>query len=996
MDFRVLGPIEVAHDDGGRLRIGSRMQRRLLAVLLVQGGYHVSAERLVDVLWDGAPPPSAPAGLHTYVSRLRRVLGDATVLEYDAQGYRLLAHDDQVDARRFERLVARACTQLEQAPAEAAAGLAEALALWRGRAYAEVADEDFARPEAVRLEELRLGAIEDAFAARLATGDTGVVADLDAFARANPLRERPHAQLMTALAQAGRQTEALSVFQRLRGRLADDLGLEPSPSLQQLQADILRQAPSVTPPATPARTGEDAESAQGNLPRPVTSFVGRQHETEAVRRLLDRGRLVTLTGVGGVGKTRLALQAAATVADRYPDGVWWCDLAPADAGAVGHTVATVLGVHQQAHRDVADSLVAALAGKRLLLVLDNCEHVVEATARLAEHLLRNAPGISLLATGREPLAVDGEQMWLVPPLTLPADRMGGEDTDAPAARLFWDRATSHWADISGDDATAAAVADICRQLDGLPLAIELAAALVPALEPAEIARRLGQRFRLLTHGPRADPRHRSLDAVVEWSYQLLDPAEQRLFDRLGVLVGGFTLATAEGLCADEELSAERIAGLLTGLVNRSMVAVDRDAHPARYRLLETLRQYAVQRLAARGEEDVLRERHAVWFVALAERADVEVRGPGEAEAVAVLEAELANLRAAHRWAIEHEDSDLALRLAAALYVFARWRLRDEVSAWASEAAELAGVCDHRLLPLVRGVVAHGLSQAGDLTRARELAERALEEASSGVPGLFVPLRVLSSVALYEGRLEECRALTERALAAAEGDGDAYSAVWMGMHDVLSLVYGGHREAALEAAARQWEAAEALESPNMRGWALYVQAEACGDAEPDRALELLERAITLARPVNDRYLEGVSRVALIALRARHQSPHEALSAFPEVIHHWRRAGDWIHQWTTLRNLVPLLVRLGADEPAARLSGAVHGAGTPAPPFGADAVRVEHARESLSERLGAEAFRALAEEGAGLDGPQAVDLALTASAEVLGGETPSPARAAPTGP
>jgi predicted ATPase/DNA-binding SARP family transcriptional activator len=988
MDFRVLGPVQVSRDGEG-VHIGSLMQRRLLALLLVHAGSPVSVERVIDVLWPGEPPPSAPKGVHAYVSRLRAVLGDAVEIESGPHGYQLAIQGHDLDARRFEQLVGAARPRLDDDPAGAAAGLAEALALWRGPAYGEFAHEEFARPEAVRLDELWLAATEDAFAARLACGDAGVVGELEAFAAANPLRERPHGQLMTALAQAGRQGEALEVFARLRARLADELGLEPSPALSQLEVEILRQAPEVMPPtgdAGPRPTGprridtgvRGAEPQQpGNLPEPVTSFVGRRDETEVVSGLLDRGRLVTLTGPGGVGKTRLALHAAAVAADRHPDAVWWCELAPADADAVGHTVADVLGVQPQAGRSVPEAIVGALAGKQLLLVLDNCEHVADAAAQLVEQVLRSCPRVTTLATSREPLAVEGEQVWQVPPLALPAGHAGVE---APAVRLFADRAAAHRAGFDVEEATAEAVVEICRQLDGLPLAIELAAALVPALEPSEIARRLGQRFGLLTHGSRTDPRHRSLAAVVEWSYGLLDADEQRLFDRLAVFAGGFTLAAAEGVCADGQLPWDRVAGLLAGLVSRSMVEVDRRATPTRYRLLETLRHYAAERLAERGDAPALSARHAAWFVDLAEHADADVRGPGEIAAVALLEAELANLRAVHRWAVAHGDADTALRLAAALYVFAIWRLRDEVFDWAEEAAELPAAVGHRLQPTVCGVAAVGISNRGELDRTREFAERALAAAAeSGDPQPFPALVALWSAAIYEGRLADHRTHTREALAVARRDGDAYERLWARVHGVMSLVYGGDRDAGFKAAQAGLAAADELGNPGQRGWARYVLAEAHGDDDPERALTLLEEALALAEPVGDRFLEGVARVGIASLRARHHPPRDALSAFPDVIGHWRRAGDWTHQWTTLRNLVPLLVRLDADEPAARLFGAQQSADTGT--FGADAVRLAEAGETLTARLGTTRFEALLDEGRALDGPDAVDLALDSIADLL---------------
>ena len=979
MDFRVLGPLAVERA-GAPVHIGSRMQRRLLALLLLTTDGSVRAEHAIDVLWAEEPPPSATKGLHTYLSRLRRVLGEDGLIESDTHGYRLRIDDRQLDARRFERLVATARKHLDSAPADAAAGLAEALALWQGPAYGEFADEGFARAEALRLEELRLTATEDAFGARLALGDPGLVADLTAYADAHPLRERAHLQLMTALSHVGRQTEALEVYQQVRRRLADESGLDPSPALQQLQCEVLRQSTSVMPPAANARRNDRVERPPGNLPRPITSFVGRRHETEAVCRLLERDHLVTLTGVGGVGKTRLALQAAAVIGERYPDGVWWCELAPTDAEALPHVVADILGVHQQASHSLADNIVSALVDKRLLLVFDNCEHVVEASAKLTELILRTCPEITILATSREPLTVDGEQIWHVPPLPLPSDRADGRDR-APSARLFYDRASAYHPDIVADETTATAVADICRNLDGLPLAIELAAALVPSLEPSEIARRLGQRFRLLTHGPRTDPRHRSLIAVVRWSYQLLEPAERRLFDRLAVFAGGFTLPEAEGICADGDLAAESIAGLLAGLVSRSMVEADRRASPVRYRQLETLRHYAGQRLAERGEEAAMRARHAVWFVEFAERADAAVRGPDEADAVTLLESELANLRAAHRWTTGQGDADLALRLAAALYIYARFRLQDEMFVWAEEAAALPAAAGHPLMPTVWGIAAHGKSNRGDLTSARELAEHALAAAPGPAAGLFVPLRVLATTALHEGRLDDCHHYTRRAVALARRDGDTYHQLWMEMHEVLALVYGGQRQAGLEAALAQRAAGEQLGNPTQRAWTLYGHAEACGDEDPETALRLLDEVLALAGPVRGRFLEGVARVASTSILARHHSPFEALAAFPDIIRRWHRRGDWIHQWTTLRNLVPLLVRIGADQPAARLYGAQHGAGAAAPAYGDEAERLAAAREALIERLGADGFKVLADQGKAFNPAEVVDVALTSITAVL---------------
>ncbi|MFW6090648.1 MAG: BTAD domain-containing putative transcriptional regulator [Actinomycetota bacterium] len=982
MDFRVLGPLELSRD-GTPVRLSSRMQRRFLAMLLIHAGDPVSADRMIDVLWDGEPPPSAWGGLQAYVSRLRRALADGGEIVSDEHGYRLRVPDERIDARRFERLTAAARAHLPEKPAEAASRLSDALALWRGPAYVEFAEEDFARAEAVRLDELRLTATEQAFAARLACEDASLIADLKAFVTEHPLRERPHALLMTALAQGGRQSEALEVFGRLRRQLVEELGVDPSPALQEVEREVLRQAPgtvphrSLGPGAWGASTAAGGGQPPGNLPHPTTGFVGRRHERDAVCRLLGRGRTVTLVGVGGVGKTRLALQAAADVTAHQPDGVWWCELASADPESVGHTVATVLGVQPQAHRSMADSVADALVDKSLLLVLDNCEHVITAAAQLAGRLLGRCPGVTILATSREPLAVDGEQVWRVPPLALPPQGGHTGDEQAASVELFFDRARDFDAALAVDETTEVAVADICRQLDGLPLAIELAAALTPALEVAEIARRLGDRFRLLTHGPRTDPRHRTLAAVVEWSHQLLEPDEQHLFDRLAVCAGGFTLSAAEGVCADKDIPTEQVAVLLAGLVSRSMVNVDHSAVPARYHLLETLRHYAAQRLAERGEHAALRARHATWFTDLAEQMDAQMRGPDEAGAVARLEGDLANLRAAHRWAVEHDDADIALRLAAALHIFAFYRLRDEVFAWTEQAAQLPAAVGHGLAPTAWGVAALGATNRGELTRTRTLADRALAAAPDPTaPGLYPALYALGAAALYEGRLAESRHYHQQAHEASRRADDAYCCGLAQVHGAFPIIYDPLRQDGLDAVQAARATAEELDSPRQRGWSRYAHAEALGDDDPDEALRLLDEAMVLAERVGDRLLQGVVRVATTTLAARHRSPRRALDSFADVIQHWRRAGVWTHQWTTLRNLVWVLTRLNVYEPAALLCGAQHAADSAALTYGADAERLADARRTLVTQLGEDTFEALADQGAQLSGGQAVDLALTA--------------------
>lgn len=988
MRFGVLGVLEVAVGDQP-VPIGSHMQRRLLALLLLHANEVVATDRIIDVLWRGEPPVAAQAGLHSYVSRLRRALGDAGEAERiqaRPPGYRLRAGPDEVDAHRFEQQVETTHSSPATTPAETAARLSVALGCWRGPAYAEFADEDFARGEAVRLNELRLAVTEDCFDARLAARAHGeLVGELEAFTTQHPFRERPRGQLMLALHRCGRQPEGLEAFQRFRELLGDELGLEPSPQLRQLHDQILRREPALIPaPQQPAAPPADVSSlpdasaasspaVPGNLPREVTSFVGRRNETEAVARLLDRGPLVTLTGPGGVGKTRLALRAAAHAAGSHPDGVWLCELAPVDANAVDHAVAGALGVVPEG--GVVDALVAFLTGRRALVVLDNCEHVVDAVAGVVERLIRSCENVTVLATSRQPLGVRGEQAWSVPPLPVPGEGPDPEDLKSPSLALFCDRAALHRPGFALTSANAAAVVAICRQLDGLPLAIELAAALLHAMEPEEIAVRLDQRLSLLTHGRRTDPRHRSLSAVVDWSYQLLEQPVRHLFDRLAVFSGTFGLDAVETVCADEQVPRERIAGLLAELVGASMVDVERAGGATRYRLLETLRQYGLDRLTERGEEAALRARHTAHFVAAAERADAAVREADEASGVAAFEADMDNLRAVHRWTVDHGETDLALRLVTACYAFALYRLHDEVFRWAEELVDTLDVTAHPLGPAVHGVAAHGISHRGDLARTKALARRGLDAAADvDDPARLPALTALAAVALYEGRLGECRRLAEETGSLAHRWQRHYEAAVARQHEVLALAYSGEQDAALRVAADHRQRPEGLKSPIQRGWALYCNAEALGDTDPTQALALLEKAMALADSVRGRFLTGVALVSATSLRARHGSPVEALASFREVIGHWRRTGDWIHQWTTLRNLVTLLIRLDEHEPAAVLLGALTAAETAAPLYGADAQRLADAAETLTRHLGEEAFAVSRKRGAAMEALEVVDFAV----------------------
>ncbi|MGX2998280.1 BTAD domain-containing putative transcriptional regulator [Streptomyces sp. JNUCC 64] len=709
MRFGVLGPLTVRSAEGELAAVPEAKVRTLLAALLTVPGEAVSADRLVDQLWGDAPPGNPVGALQTLVSRLRRVLagaGGGGTLVRRAAGYALEVDGTDVDAGRFVALTARARTA--GGPRERAAALSEALELWRGPAFADFADEPFARPAITRLEEARLLAVEERAEARLDLGEHGPLAgELTGLVERHPLRERLRAAHMRALYGAGRPSEALDSFQELRRLLDEELGLEPGPGLVALQREVLRQDPVLRAAPAPAA----APRSRGNLPVPVTPLVGRADAVDDVRSLVESGRLVTLTGPGGVGKTRLATEVAAGLRESFADGVWLVELAPqafpAASGAectedeLAEVVAATLGVRDDTGpgplpggrpRTTLERLADALRGQRLLLVLDNCEHVVEAAAALVGALLRSAPEVRVLATSQEPLDVAGERLWPVPPLDLPGASAGPEALRrSSAVRLFLDRAAAMSPGFAVTDDNARSVAAICRRLDGIPLALELASTRVRVLGVTELAERLDDRFRLLTGGHRGAPaRQQTLRAMIDWSWELLTVAEQAVLRRLAVHSDGCTLHAAEEVCAGDGVKFSEVMDLLTRLVDRSLVLVSHEPEGPRYRLLESVSAYCLERLRD-GEHDRVRRAHARYYTELAERADARLRGPDQQRWLRRLDAENANLRAALDSAAADRDGTLTRRLTRAMvwYWFLRGRLT-EARRWLDVAARRPG------------------------------------------------------------------------------------------------------------------------------------------------------------------------------------------------------------------------------------------------------------------------------------------------------------------
>ena len=777
MHVALLGPLEVRTDGnpGEIVEVAGARLRALLIMLALHPGQLVTASQLIDGLWPQEMPAGAGNALQALVSRLRRALPEA-VIESRPAGYQLKIDPRSTDIVWFEDLAAAGRAQLRDDPAAAGQTLRQALALWRGPALADVADTDFGQAAIARLDELRLTAIEQRVDADLRTGNTAsLVAELEGLVIAHPMREPLAARLMRALHAARRRGAALEVYEQTRKRLVNQLGVEPSAELAALHLDILRDEPPAEPdPKTPRLANNHTSHKSTNLRAELTSFVGRDAELRQVAELLGAYRLITLTGPGGAGKTRLAVEAARAELPATPDGVWLVELAPVtDPADVTSAVLSALGLREQvlvspsrARRlmpetplppDELSRLLSALAAKRTLLVLDNCEHLVAAAAALADRVLAACPQVRIMATSREPLNITGEALWTVGPLTLPPDpaatSLSAERAvvqDFASVRLLTQRARAVVPSFAVTHDNAPAVAAICRALDGMPLAIELAAARLRTMAPEQIVARLGDRFQLLSSGSRtAMPRHQTLRAVVDWSWDLLDDAERTLWRRFSIFTGGATLEAAEQVCSGSGLPADRVLDLLTALAEKSLLTVRHD--PPRYWMLEIIRAYGQERLAEAGEQDEVREAHAQYFTRLAEASQEHLLRAEQLDWLRKLSADQDNLHAAIRGAVAAGDGPAAVRLAAALGWY--WFLRsmkvegaeliaEAVSAPGASAAEpeyLAVACAMgALLAIDTPLRATGLQW---LDRAAALAARIPDPVNPVMP-LLGPLAAL--------------------------------------------------------------------------------------------------------------------------------------------------------------------------------------------------------------------------------------------------------------
>lgn len=941
VQIHVLGTVGMVVDDRPEA-VTSRSQRTVLGVLAARAGTAVTTDVLVDALWPDAPPRTAVSSLRTYVSRLRRVLGDA--IASTPGGYRLdIDDDDDLDLLRFEDLLDRATG----APPSVALDLLEdALDLWRGPPFGDVGDVHCIRPVCARLDERRLAAQEERAAVLLAVGrPQDAVAAAEELLAHHPLRERLWTVLVEALAAAARPTEALRAYQRAIDALAD-AGLEPTAELRRAEASVLVE----DAPAPPRRA----------VAVPASSFIGRDDDRAALSRLLRERHIVTLVGPGGVGKTRLARTVAADDEHRFTGGARMVELAGIDDPEhVPGAICSDLGLTVDARGPMA--ALTDVGDLHVLVVVDNCEHVIDAAATAIGCLVSGNSRLRVIATSREPLALDGEQLWPVAPLRAETD----------AVQLFIDRARSVRPGFRPSAADRDTIVEVVTHLDGLPLAVEMAAASLRILPLPELARRLTSEVDPPGLERRdVDERHRSLKALVDWSVRLLDDEARDVFSSLPVFAGWVTAEDVATVCGQPSPF-----DALCRLVDRSLLVVDTSADTAAFRMLRTVRRSAGAPAAL--EDGALRARHAAWLLDAVSEADQQLRTPDEVVGHRRIERLIDDARAAMAWSRQH-DPDRAVLLAGRLYLFAQSRLRDEMLGWAEDVVRDRGDELHGPgTDLALTAAAQRAVIRGDLARARALVERAV--ALGGPAPDPLALEVLSDVQLFSGELEAARQTSERGLRVASAADDPYGIAVSVANLVLANAHLGDHATAAEVLEQARSIPEL--APSAAAWLSYIDGERLLDRQPRHALAALDEAMALADSVGNRYVAAVARVSSASLLSRTGDPADARAPFEELIAHWRSHGDRTHLLTTLRNLVTLLDRLGMPEQAAELLGAVLGDAV-APTYGSERDLLEHAATRLREQLGpAETERRSA---MGRDRP--IDVTAALAQRWLGGDGP----------
>lgn len=1028
----MLGPL-LLERSGVEVTPTSALQRRLVTMLAVRAPERVPVDQLVDAAWPTQSIPRRPReNLHTHVSRLRRIVGSA--IETTSNGYRLDTSEIWLDLAALDDATVDGITNLDDP--ELLGRLDRALELWRGPSLHDIADIDAGRADAARLDELRLSVVEARFETMTAHGRGAAIAhELDAHTRQHPYRERPHGLLMTVYNGLGRQADALRTFTRLRSTLVDELGIEPSPELRTLHHDLLvQQMPTLPGPsrniARPSTTTA--------VPTAVTAMIGRIDDLERLDQLQHRSRLISIVGPGGVGKTRFAIEAAnrweapqrdgadgnATAQGRDdaddPTAVWVDLTAATDAADVVELVGNAVGARRDPTQSMFEAIVGEMAHAPTLLVIDNCERVVEAVAEFVEGVLAIVPRCRVMTTSRSPLDLAGEQLIRLSPLSVDtpmsndgvpgggADRVGddGASPHAPAVQLFLDRAGAAAADLNDDDETIELVAAICRSVDGLPLGIELAAAQLRTLSLAELERRIDHEIAVIDLSRRRSAdRHRSIRTTLEWTYRTLPPDHQQLFCALSVFTGSFEPAAVAAVTNPSRKASNRAGHPtedLRALADLSLLSVERVGGPTRYRLLSTARAFGLDVLKRHNAEASHISRLDGWIRQLADDCGQQLRGPVEGEAVLRIDAEMDNLRAAHRRATNKGDVDTALGMCCSLGEFTVHHLREDLLEWTFSAAAMPSAQEHALFGEALAITALGATNRGDLHDASDRAHEALRRSHPVSVAATQAHHALALVALYSGALDEAIDASTQLRQIATALDDPLGCQRACLVSALACLYRGDLRASRSWAERSQEHAQMTGAPSARAWALYALAEVEARTDSQRAAQLLEHAIAEGESAHNPVVIGVARISLSAL----SSPSIALdpvlqgsgskdggavelATFHQLIRRWQVVGDPIHLWATFERLPHALHRASLHVEAAVLIGALMSSRTARARLDPVGTPFEALTEELVEALGERPFGEHTRLGSTMSQADVVDLALAAT-RLDSGEAPDRAR------
>lgn len=928
-DFQVLGPLRVLRD-GEPISIRGQAVRRVLAVLLAHRGVVVPRGRLLEALWSEEQPLDPTGALYTVVSRLRRALAISgrDPLHTQPSGYILEVSENNFDVARFETLITAAHSLTTAQPERALQKFCQAQSMWRGAAYQDTSDILVLQPEIARLEELRLTSIEDRAQLLVSLGKSDEATPLlEAHLAAHALRERPLALLARIHYARGRQTHALDLLARHRKYLSDELGLDPTPRLQQIEREILRHEvpePQTTSQehAVPDNRSLHPGERSAALRLPASSFIGRNSELRAISDVLSQSRLVTLVGTGGVGKTRLAQHVAHSMESQYPNGVAVCQLAGlTDANGLLHCLASIVDVLPESAQNFQERVLETLAGRRMLLLLDNCEHLLTEVAEIADYLVHGASSIHVLATSREPLGIAGEQVRFVEPLTVP----DGSDIQSDAVTLFADRAFSVNPRFSPENEDWALIAELCRRLDGLPLAIELAAARTRTISVREIVYRLDDQLDILQS--RVNPtsrRHSSLRSVIDWSYSLLDNVERDVFAQLSYFPGEFSLDDAVGVLATD-LPPGELIGVILRLAERSLLRYQETLHGSRYGMLETLRHFGMEQLAAApiASRESVAQRHAAWYVFQAERIWQNRAEKAEESWITLLDREMPHLRAAHRWLVQQEDVDGLLRLSASLHTFGAITMRAEVHAWAHDTVRISNGCSHPLLAISLGSIALSAWMEGQVEKARNHALAALKVADHhGEAEARFAHHVLGNIAISERRYNDARKHFELLRDLSNQAEDGLHAPFAATCIVGILVELGELDEA--AVVAESILAMARHHTSLEVAAMYLMAlgRVAAHRNPAEALNHFWRAAELAKSSMYTGLTCHAWLAAATMERRSGDLEKSARTYLSMLTTWSGLAQAETPFSvTMREIIELLASIGDFQAASVLCGAL---------------------------------------------------------------------------